>query len=154
TLCVRAMTSSGWHGFVIQSSAPRRRPLTRWATVEGPVHTTIPNSGNAPHSRSNQDHAWGPSTARSTTSALRRIETMASLGTGLAGGHETGGAGGHGAGEPPIPQAEPVKALAQHLYEAAVAVQHGDTQRGGRPSLERLRHPVPPADALRHRPGV
>src|SRR5271165_371487 len=84
TLCVRAITSSGWQGLVIQSSAPRRRPRTRWATVDGPVHTTMPNSGRAPHSRSSQAQAWGPSTARSTTRALRRIDTTASVGTGLA----------------------------------------------------------------------
>ena len=34
TASIRAMTSSGWQGFAIQSSAPSRRPRTRWATVE------------------------------------------------------------------------------------------------------------------------
>ncbi len=84
TLCTRAMTSSGWHGLVIQSSAPSRSPRTRCATVEGPVQTTMPSSGSASQRRSSQLHACGPSTARSTTSALRRIETTASAGTGLA----------------------------------------------------------------------
>ena len=36
----RASTSSGWQGFVTQSSAPSRRPRTRWATEVGPVQTT------------------------------------------------------------------------------------------------------------------
>ena len=84
TLCTRAMTSSGWQGLVIQSSAPSRSPRTRWATVEGPVQTTIPSSGSASQSRSSHPHACGPRTARSTTSALRRIDTTASGGTGLA----------------------------------------------------------------------
>ncbi len=83
TLCTRAMTSSGWQGLVIQSSAPRRSPRTRWATVEGPVQTTMPSSGSAPQRRSSHVHACGPRIARSTTSAERRIETTTSAGTGL-----------------------------------------------------------------------
>src|SRR5438067_5442537 len=78
------MTSSGWQGFVIQSSAPRRSPRTRWATVDGPVQTTTPSSGSAAHSRSSHAQACGPSTARSMTRALSRIETTASVETGLA----------------------------------------------------------------------
>ena len=34
TASIRAIASSGWQGLVIQSSTPRRRPRTRWATVE------------------------------------------------------------------------------------------------------------------------
>ena len=36
TASTRAMTSSGWHGLVTQSSAPMRRPRTRWATLDWP----------------------------------------------------------------------------------------------------------------------
>ena len=36
TASARAMTSSGWHGLVTQSSAPSRSPRTRWATVDWP----------------------------------------------------------------------------------------------------------------------
>ena len=69
---------------VIQSSAPRRSPRTRCATVDWPVQTTIPSSGSAPQRRSSHSHACGPRTARSTTRALSRIDTTASVGTGLA----------------------------------------------------------------------
>src|SRR5271165_6388811 len=48
------MTSSGWQGLVIQSSAPSRSPRTLWATVEGPVQTTMPRSGSASQRRSSQ----------------------------------------------------------------------------------------------------
>src|SRR3954462_5522741 len=41
----RASSSSGWQGFVSQSSAPSRRPRTRWATVDCPVQTTTPSPG-------------------------------------------------------------------------------------------------------------
>ena len=34
TASTRAISSSGWHGLVTQSSAPSRSPRTRWATVE------------------------------------------------------------------------------------------------------------------------
>ena len=49
---IRAITSSGWHGLLTQSSAPSRRPRTRWATLEGPVQTTTPRSGSMPQTRS------------------------------------------------------------------------------------------------------
>ena len=45
TASARATSSSGWQGFVIQSSAPSRRPRTRWDTEERPVHTTTPSDG-------------------------------------------------------------------------------------------------------------
>ena len=47
TASTRAITSSGWHGFVIQSSTPRRRPRTRWPTDVRPVQTTTPSAGVA-----------------------------------------------------------------------------------------------------------
>ena len=45
TASMRAITSSGWQGLLIQSSAPSRSPRTRWATVDGPVQTTTPRPG-------------------------------------------------------------------------------------------------------------
>ena len=50
TASTRAISSSGWHGFVTQSSAPRRSPRTRWATDERPVQTTTPRPGRRAHS--------------------------------------------------------------------------------------------------------
>ena len=84
TASTRAMSSSGWQGFESQSSAPRRRPRTRWATVDCPVQTTTPSPGSPVHSRSRYSHAAGPRTARSTTTALSRIATIVSTGTALA----------------------------------------------------------------------
>ena len=52
TASTRAISSSGWHGFVTQSSAPMRRPRTRWATVDPPVQTITPRPGSEEHSRS------------------------------------------------------------------------------------------------------
>ena len=34
TASTRAISSSGWHGLVTQSSAPSRSPRTRWATED------------------------------------------------------------------------------------------------------------------------
>src|SRR5215217_6750827 len=84
TASTRAISSSGWHGFVTQSSAPRRRPRTRWATEDCPVHTTTPSCGSRAQSFSRYVHACGPSTARSSTTALSRMATSASSGTGEA----------------------------------------------------------------------
>ncbi len=106
------MTSSGWQGLVIQSSAPRRRPRTRWATVEGPVQTTIPSSGSAPQRRSNHAHAWGP----------RIGEVDDERGE----AHRGDRVGGDGAGEHAVLPAEPVESLGENLDEAAVAVEDGD----------------------------
>ena len=50
TASTRAISSSGWHGFVTQSSAPMRRPRTRWATLDWPVQTTTPRCGSRAHS--------------------------------------------------------------------------------------------------------
>ena len=85
TASTRAMTSSGWHGLVTQSSAPIRSPRTRWATVDCPVHTTTPAPGSSRHSLSRYSHACGPSIARSmTTRAQRASRRAASIGTALA----------------------------------------------------------------------
>ena len=139
TLWMRAITSSGWQGLVIQSSAPKRSPRTRWATVEGPVQTTIPRSGSAPQRRSSHSHACGPSTARSTTSADEA--------------HRADRLGRDGAGEHAVLPAEPVEALGEHLDEAAVAVQNGDPQwrgcRGGAASFRWA--PLLGADGFHHR---
>ena len=48
TASIRAITSSGWQGFAIQSSAPRRSPRTRWATVAPWVQTITPEVGEHP----------------------------------------------------------------------------------------------------------
>ena len=117
------MSSSGWHGFVTQSSAPRRRPRTRWATVDCPVQTITRQRRAARRRRfSRYGHALGPSSARSTTKAPRRIATSA--------------LDRHGAGEHDVLPAEAVEALAQYLDESCVAVAYGDAQRrcddGGR----------------------
>jgi len=77
------MSSSGWQGFVTQSSAPRRRPRTRWATVAGPVQTTTPSPGIAPQSRSRYGQPGEPSIPRSMTNAFSRMATKSSIGTGL-----------------------------------------------------------------------
>ena len=45
TASTRAISSSGWHGLVTQSSAPSRSPRTRWATDDWPVQTTTPSAG-------------------------------------------------------------------------------------------------------------
>ena len=84
TLCTRAMTSSGWQGLVIQSSAPRRSPRTRWATVEGPVQTTMPSSGSASQRRSSQVQAWGRARRGRRPGRSGASTTTASAGTGLA----------------------------------------------------------------------
>ena len=52
TASTRAISSSGWHGLVTQSSAPSRSPRTRWATEDWPVHTTTPRCGRRVHSLS------------------------------------------------------------------------------------------------------
>ena len=67
TASIRAMTSSGCEGLTIQSSAPSRRPRTRWATVEPCVQTTTPRSGSIPQTRSRNSQPSGPSSARSTS---------------------------------------------------------------------------------------
>ena len=46
TASTRAISSSGWHGLVIQSSAPSRSPRTRWATEDWPVQTITPRPGS------------------------------------------------------------------------------------------------------------
>src|SRR3954454_3061202 len=68
----------------MQSSAPRRRPRTRWATEERPVQTITPSDGSRSATFSRSFQPAGPSTARSTTSTFKRIETSASIGTGPA----------------------------------------------------------------------
>ena len=81
TASILAMTSSGWLGLLIQSSAPSRSPRTRWATVERLEVTTTPRPGTAPHTRSRNSQAWGPSTSMSTSRALSFIATSSSTGT-------------------------------------------------------------------------
>ena len=84
TASARAISSSGWQGFVTQSSAPSRSPRTRWLTDERPVQTITPSAGRRSQTFSRYDQPAGPSTARSITSTLKRMEMSASIGTGLA----------------------------------------------------------------------
>ena len=133
------MTSSGWQGLVTQSSAPKRRPRTRCATVEGPVHTTMPSSGQ----RVAETLEPGPGLRPED----REIDDQ------RAESHRDDRVGGHRAGEHAVLPAEAIQSLAQDLDEAAVAIQYGDTQRsacrGGGASVR-----CPPrlgADAFRHR---
>ena len=76
------MTSSGWQGLVTQSSAPSRRPRTRWATVEPPVQTTTP----APAARRTGARASPRPAARTAPDRRRardrRIATSVSVGVG------------------------------------------------------------------------
>src|SRR4051812_20418243 len=81
TASIRAISSSGWQGLVTQSSAPMRSPRTRWETVDGPVQTMIGSAGSSRVRRSRYSHACGPASARSSTSAPRRIATSPSGGT-------------------------------------------------------------------------
>ncbi len=64
TASIRAITSSGWQGFATQSSAPRRSPRTRWATVAPWVQTITPRSGSIPQTRSMKSQPSGPSSDR------------------------------------------------------------------------------------------
>src|SRR3954454_4837933 len=84
TASMRAISSSGWHGLVTQSSAPSRSPRTRWATEDCPVQTITPSPGRRAQSLSRYVQPCGPSTARSTTTAFSRSATIASSGTGEA----------------------------------------------------------------------
>jgi len=68
-------------GLLTQSSAPSRSPRTRWATVDWPVQTTTPSPGSSAHTRSSHSHPCAPSPARSTTTALSRIDTIVWTGT-------------------------------------------------------------------------
>ena len=47
TAWIRATSSSGWHGFVSQSSAPPRSARTRSATGAGPLTASTASPGNA-----------------------------------------------------------------------------------------------------------
>ena len=114
TLCTRAITSSGWHGLVIQSSAPRRSPRTRWATVEGPVHTTMPELRQR--------------LAQPLEPAPRLRSEHGEVDDQRAQAHRDDGVGRHRAGEHPVLPGEAVQALAEHLDEAAVAIEHGDAK--------------------------
>ena len=81
TASTRAISSSGWHGFVSQSSAPE--PQAADALGDGRAgRCRRRRRGPAARRqmRSRYSQARGPRTARSTTSALRRIATSSSIG--------------------------------------------------------------------------
>ena len=80
---ITQISSSAWHGLVIHASAPSRRPRTRWATDDGPVQTITASPGSREQTRSRYSQLPGPTTARSTTSAFRRMDTSASAVTAL-----------------------------------------------------------------------
>ena len=111
------MTSSGWQGFVTQSSAPIRSPRTRWATEDCPVHTTTAQPGQVGgQATRGSPRRRGPSTARFTTTALTRIATRS--------------LDGHRGGEHAVLPAHAVHALAEHLQEPGVDVDDGNPERG------------------------
>ncbi len=105
---ITQISSSAWHGFVIQASAPSRSPRTRCATEDGPVQTITARPGSRAQTRSRYSQLPGPSTARSTTSAFSRIATSASAVTAL----ETRAV-------IPPERVEPVR---EHLHESGIAV--------------------------------
>ena len=119
TASTRATTSSGWQGLLTQSSAPSRRPRTRWATVDCSVHDDDAEAGQlASTTRSRNSQARGPSSVRSTTIAFSRIATSSSSGT--------------GAGERAVLPARALEALGQHPHEAAVRVDDRESYGTGR----------------------
>ena len=103
----------GAQGFAIQSSAPSRRPRTRWATVEPWVQTTTPRSGSISQTRSRKSQPIGPSRPRSTSSAFSFIATSSS--------------GGRFGGLDPVLPAGGVEAPGEYAEEAAVVVDHRKT---------------------------
>ena len=114
---MRAISSSGWHGFASQSSAPSRSARTRWATVDGPLQTTTGSAGSAVHTCSRYAQPDAPSTARSIDERAepQRDQLLDR----------------HRAGQHALLPAARTDALLEDVEEAAVAVDDGEAERSG-----------------------
>ena len=111
TASIRAITSSGWQGFAIQSSAPRRSPRTRWATVAPWVQTITPEVG---------EHSADPLQELPGQRAEQR--GIDEEGVQL---HRRQLLGRHRPGENPVLVAGRLEALGEHVNEAGVVVDDG-----------------------------
>ena len=127
TASTRAMSSSGWHGFVTQSSAPIRRPRTRWATDERPVQTTTPRPGRQPAQPLEVRPALRPEDREVDD---ERVEP-----------HRDDGVERDGARQHAVLPAGALQPLAEDLQESGVGVQDGQADR-------RLRRMAAPLERL------